>query len=55
MNKVTSKTIRITIHEECYTELMIISMRKKIDVKDLISEILEKHADKKKESISNNT
>lgn len=53
MSKTDDKTIRITLSDNTHTELVILAMRKKIHVRELISDILDKYADKKKDINSN--
>lgn len=50
MNKLGDVTIKINLNEDAYTELQIMAMRKKIHVRDLIANILNKYSDKNKES-----
>jgi hypothetical protein len=49
MSKTDEKNIRITLSKHTHTELTILSMRKDIDVKDLISDLLDKQVSKIKE------
>ena len=51
-SKPNNKNLRITLTDDCYTELTIMSLRKRIDVKDFIAEILEKYSEKKKETVA---
>jgi hypothetical protein len=50
MSKDNEVIMRINLTEEAHTELTILAMRKKIRVHEFIKEILEKYADKRKET-----
>lgn len=52
MSKNDEKSIRITLSKHTHTELTILSMRKDMDVKDLISDLLDKHVSKIKEPVN---
>jgi hypothetical protein len=52
MSNIGYKNIRIALSEDCLTELTILAMRKKVDVRDLIAEVLTKHVDKRKEPVN---
>ncbi len=54
MYKTDDKLLRIKISKSCHKELQIMALREDVDVHDFVTELLEKHAEKKKEKVASN-
>jgi hypothetical protein len=52
MSNIKGKTLRLTVSEAAYEEFQILSIRNKKTVHDLMVEVIEKFADKKKDKTS---
>lgn len=50
MNK-NEETIKITLSDDTFTELKIMAMRSRIDVRSFISDVLDKYIDKKRDKL----